>query len=220
MRGVLLALSLVAAGSPGITMRAGEVQWLLPGALHAGSVVRCAGGRFTVPASVTSVDEWTRHAALAIDVRANGAAELACGGRTAPPHAAKPPYVIGQTGLALIRGANRRSAVVRAFGAPTRAGRCTFAWRTLGLRAVFGGRGCTLLRSASVSGDRWTSLTGVQVGDSLARMLWQVPGARRVSRSGGSSTWLLAGAIASHSRLYAVVGGVGTVTALTCSVRP
>jgi hypothetical protein len=92
---------------------------------------------------------------------------------------------------------------------------CRLTWHAIGLEARFAGARCTrdsTLRSATVSGMIWTSLSGVRVGDPVAKMRWQVPSAKLVSSRGYRKLWLLATAIASPSRLLAESGPSGRIT--------
>jgi hypothetical protein len=68
---------------------------------------------------------------------------------------------------------------------------CRLTWHAIGLEARFAGARCTrdsTLRSATVSGMIWTSLSGVRVGDPVAKMRWQVPSAKLVSSRGYRKT--------------------------------
>jgi hypothetical protein len=189
--------------------------------------VRCIAGGHAAQAPVPappardSVDygvDWTAHGVkLQIARRSNGATQVACGDADVSPHRARLPYVIGQNGLALIRGQIRLAALSGRFGQPSRqthGASCRAEWPALGLDAVFGGtcdRG-GLLRTATVTDPRWTSLLGVRVGDAVARMRWEVPGAKRA----GVHRWQLSKALVSNARLFATTGRAGRVVRLTC----
>ena len=138
---------------------------------------------------------------VTIQRRPNGATRITCGATGASdalPRRAATPYVIGQNGLALIRGPNHLAALERVFGEPTtvRAGsgstECSASWSTIGLSATFVGRACTsdsVLLKATVSGSAWSSLTDVHLGDSLAQLSWEDPTAKLVSNRNGQTTW-------------------------------
>jgi hypothetical protein len=111
------------------------------------------------------------------------------------------PYVIGQNGLALIRGKNTLAELVSRFGPAAR-------WRAIGLIVTF--RRGVLVR-ASVTGHRWTTLTGARVGDPLAELIWRI-GGRRVA--GG---WLVATGAQYHSMLVARIRN-GRVTGFVATL--
>jgi hypothetical protein len=218
---------LAAAGTPALSLANGQARWFAPGQLRTGALVRCIAGGHTAQAPVPAppardaVDDgvdWTAHGVqLRIARRWTGATEVACGDADVAPHRAQPPYVIGQNGLALIRGKINLAALTGRFGQPllrTRGGSCRADWPALGLVAVLGGtcdRGGPL-HTATVTDPRWTSLLGVRVGDALARMRWEVPGAKRA----GVHRWQLSKAVASNARLFATTGRAGRVVRLTC----
>jgi hypothetical protein len=228
--GAIVALLVAAAPSAAATLPAfwlhdGQTRYLLPGEAHLGAVVRCvahgkstdapmpplpsgrmAGGTDTVGANGP---------ALSIDRRPNGATQLRCGTATAGSGffgRVTRPYVIGQNGLGLIRGANRLAAIERLYGAPSSrsvaSGHCRADWRRIGLRVTFAGPRCagtSVLAGAVAHGDRWSSLNGVRVGDPVAQMLWSDQAAKALA----PGRWLLASGGVSHTaRLVAVaVGG-------------
>jgi hypothetical protein len=176
------------------------------------------------------VDAFNRSgASIQIDRRSNGATQVACGnGSASSVRRATPPYVIGQNGVGLIRGPNHLAMLTGLYGSGARGlgggaghpGRV--AWSNVGLLATFDGPKCTggsLLRSATVKGASWSSLSGVHVGDPVARMRWQVPSARLVSSTPRRGVWLLATGGPSHtSKLLAVSSAAGTVESLICVI--
>lgn len=198
----MVASLLAVVAAVAVTLSGGQVRWFLPGELRTGEVVRCVVGAHAVTARVPpapaaaagGIDAWRAGATLRIDRRSSGATQVACG-TAVEPRTARPPYVIGQNGVGLIRGPNRPAALARLYG--PRAG-----WPRLGLRVVLAPDGAA--RRIDVTGSRWTSLSGVRVGDPLARLLWQVPGAKRLA----PGTWLLARG-RNGSRLLAFVGAAG-----------
>ena len=123
--------------------------------------------------------------------------------------------MIGQNGLAAIRGPNRLSALERIYGSPgvTSSNPCRATWRAIRLVATFAGNSCTadsVLAGAVVEGSRWHSLSGAQVGESLAKMLWDAQSAKPLSHG----RWLLAsGGTTHHAKLVAVTS-VGVVVRL------
>jgi hypothetical protein len=240
--GIVMLAALAAAGggaaasrAPAVTLAGGQVRWFAPGALHTGGLVRCVvNGRsidvkVAAPGAGASGSDfaWKRGGvSLQIERRPNGATEIACGTTLAPFRRATMPYVIGQNGVGLIRGANRLARVEQLFGrhsaSRTVAGTCLAVWRGIGLQATFAGPYCTsnsVLRSATVRRTVWSSLSGVHVGDSVARMQWQLPDAKLVSSPQHRKVWLLATARGSGSQLLAIVGPAGTVAELVCIVR-
>jgi hypothetical protein len=115
--------------------------------------------------------------------------------------------VIGQNGVALIRGVNHRSQLRRVFGPPTSRNRCATTWGTIGLRATFAGKTCAagdpLLTNATALGPKWSTLLGARIGDELPEMLWLQPGAKKVS----AGRWRLASARhkTGRSTLFALI---------------
>jgi hypothetical protein len=161
----------------------------------------------------------------------NGATQITCGAAGLSqglPNRGTLPYVIGQNGLALIRGPNHLAALERIFGQPAavRAGtgstHCSATWRKIALSATFAGRACTgnsVLLAATVSGSAWSSLTTVQIGDSVAQMSWEDPTAKAVSTRNGQTTWQLASGGASHNaKLLAISGREGKITSIVAIV--
>jgi hypothetical protein len=222
-----------AARAPVAKVTAGQVRFFPPGALHAGDVVRCAAIDVKVPAAprrgASGVDFLWKRGSVSVQLerRANGATQIACGTELASPiHRATMPYVIGQNGVGLIRGANRLDRLEQLFGAASTvrsgAASCRATWSSIGLRATFAGARCTngsILRTATVRGAKWSSLNGVRIGETTAEMRWQFPGTKRVSSAHGHTMWLLSTAIASSSQLFAVTGPAGTVTSLMNVIR-
>ena len=229
--------SVAAATGPAVSLSSGQIRYFLPGALHTGDTIRCVVHGKTIRANIPAPSAagtsgadflWKRGgASVQITRRTNGATEIACGTTLASPiHRADMPYVIGQNGLGLIRGPNRLDRLEQLFGAASSlqssAALCSAAWSSVGLRATFAGSGCTsgsILRSATVSGARWSSLNGIRIGETVAEMRWQSPGTKRISSAHGHAVWLLSTAIASSSQLFAVTGPAGTVTSLTSLIR-
>jgi hypothetical protein len=211
------------AAPPPVTLKDGQTRWFVAGKLRPGQEIRCrVGGRtFTATFSKgkkTSGTVWfdtVGHGTIQIAGRGNGAAQVSCGSATVQPRYPTLPYVIGQNGVALIRGANRRSQLRRAFGPPTSRDRCVTTWGTIGLRATFAGKTCAagdpLLTTATALGPKWSTLLGARIGDDLAEMLWLQPGAKKIS----TGRWRLASARHKKGRstLYAVIGKDGKVAA-------
>jgi hypothetical protein len=190
----VVALAAVAAS---VVLQAGQVQWFLPGVLQPGQTVHCSVlGRMLsarVPATGSGTDAWSRHAQMSIQRAPNGAVEAACNTHLAGQRIPTTPYVIGQNGVALIRGVNHLAQLEQRYGPPTSTdasnGTCTVVWRRVGLDATFTscGSNAVLLRTIVTAG-RWSSLTGVHIGDSLARVLFEAPFAKRLS----ADRWRLA----------------------------
>jgi hypothetical protein len=233
--GAALVVAAASAGAASafrtVTLTAGQVRWFLPSELRAHDRVDCtvAGGRIEAsvpparPGETVGEDRYggAGRAALSLDVQPNGAVEARCGSATHEPiRRAVYPYVVGRNGLGLIRGPNTLARVRKLYGggvARSAGGACRVGWPAIGLTASFAGRSCTsgsLLTGATVTGSRWSSLSGVRVGDPVARMVWQDQTAKLVSRVGGASTWLLGGVGSKHrSELVAECRG-GVVRAL------
>ena len=209
---------------PALTLHDGQTRYLLPRQARAGEVIRCtAQGTWTdapIPALLaagmaTGTDGWSGTGpAISIDRRPNGATEVRCGSATSGTgfFGRVTPYMIGQNGLALIRGRNSLAALERIYGRPSSAAaaQCRAIWRGIGLTATFAGGRCTngsLLVGAVVKGSRWRSLGGVRVGDSVAKLLWEAQDAKAVS----PGRWLIAsGGTSNHAKLVAVAHS-GTV---------
>lgn len=228
----LAAAGGAAAAHPVVSLADGQIRFFAPGTLHTGDLVRCGTLRVRIapppspgPSTGTDAWSWTRTGlSLQVERRSSGATEIACGTTLAQPRRATIPYVIGQNGLGLIRGPNRLARLEQLFGAGIRqrTTTCHVAWPALGLQATFGSGLCTsgsTLRRATVSSPKWSSLSGVHVGETAAEMRWQFPGTKRVSSAHGRTVWLLSTAIASRSQLFAVTGPAGTVTSLTSVIR-
>lgn len=210
----MVALAAVAAS---VVLHAGQVQWFLPGTLHPGQAVRCSiAGRVVsakVPASGSGVWAWKGNASMGISRATSGAVEVACNTQLAPPRLPTMPYVIGKNGVALIRGANHRSQLEKRYGRPTRtrasAGACTVVWRRAALQARFTScaANAALLRATATS-SRWSSITGVHIGDPLARVLFEAPYTKRLS----ANRWRLA--LSHRNSLIAEIGADGRVARL------
>src|SRR5262249_10560886 len=154
--------------------------WFAAGQLHSGQRIRCfiGGHRFqtTMPrATATSGMVWFGKAgkgSIQISRRAGGEAQIECGNVSTAARVPVLPYVIGQNGVALIRGTNHRSQLRRVLGKPTSSKGCSTIWGRIGFRAAFAGS-CTndpTLAKATVTSTRWSTLLGTHVGDELAKM--------------------------------------------------
>ena len=185
------------------------MQWFLPGTLQPGQVVGCSvAGRVVsakVPAAGAGDWAWTRHAQMSISRASNGAVEVACNTQLARPRIPTMPYVIGQNGVSVIRGVNHRSQLEQRYGPPTSThastGACTVVWRRAGFQATFTNCASTgVLMRAAVTSSRWSSLSGVHIGDSLARVLFEAPYPKRL----GVNRWRLA-----LSHQHSLVAGIG-----------
>jgi hypothetical protein len=214
----VVALAAVAAS---VVLQAGQVQWFVPGTLRPFEIVRCSIGGHVVYARVpnrgAATWAWTGHRQMSISRASNGAVEVACNSRLARPRIPTMPYVIGQNGVALIRGANHLSQLKRRYGRPTSrhaaSGACTVVWSRAGLRTTF--TSCTpnaVLMRAGVTSTRWSSLTGVHIGDPLARMLFQAPYSKRLS----TGRWRLA---LSHGHSLVALIANGRVVRFVASLR-
>jgi hypothetical protein len=221
---VVVVGSSAAATLPAFSLQDGQTRYLLPAQARAGEVIRCIShGTWTdatmpgVPAAGTAGGNDTVSPggpAISVDRRPNGATEVRCGSATSGSgfFGRVTPYVIGQNGLGLIRGRNSLAALERIYGCPSFASsaQCRATWRGIGLTATFGGGRCTdgsVLVGAVVEGSRWRSLRGVQIGDSVAKLLWEAQDAKVVS----PGRWLLAsGGTSKHAKLVAVARS-GTV---------
>jgi hypothetical protein len=206
------------------TVYGGQRQWFLPGALRTGATVLCVshGQRMVlnVPAAspapsavATGTDTWGNGVRASIAARPNGAVEVDCDTSAAAPRRATPPYVVGPSGLGLLRGTNTVARLRTLYGAgdaiATATG-CRMTWPAAGLTAQFAScAGGSALVRADVVGARWSSLAGVRVGDPLARLVWQDQRAARFA----AAAWILGGVGRAHPpRLLALVGPAGTVT--------
>ncbi|HEY3541672.1 MAG TPA: hypothetical protein VGK79_03935 [Gaiellaceae bacterium] len=208
---------MVAAAPPPVVVHGPQHRWFAPGALAAGARVRCRShGRtivLTVPARKTGVlraaDGLGGGIQASVEVRPNGAVEIDCDLTGAPPVRATLPYVIGRNGLALLRGTNTLARLRAEYGPGTtmRTRPCRVRWRTIGLSATFGSCAPNAqLAAATVTSRRWTTLNGVRIGDSVARLLWQDQGAARITER----TWALGGRSA-RPRLLARLDRAGRV---------
>ena len=156
-----------------IPMFVGNVQWFMPGSVHRGDVVSCGGAKVRITSLSGGTDwVWSKgRPTISVEPR-NGAVAIACG--TSVPilqFRENSHYLIGQNGLGRIRGPNTRTAIEKLYGPPLH-------WSTIGLTATFSNG--VLARAVVTSRRGWVSLTGVQVGDTLAELIWQVPGAKRL----------------------------------------
>lgn len=147
----------------------------------------------------------------------NGAVEAACDTRLTGMRIPTMPFVIGQNGVALIRGANHLTQVEQRYGRPSSSHAstdgCTVVWSRAGLQATFTScspRG-TLVRAA-VTSTRWSSLTGVHIGDPIARMLFEAPYTRRLA----ANRWRLA--FSHRHSLVAELGFDGRVVRLVATL--
>jgi hypothetical protein len=239
--GLLVAVGLsgrasAAGPAPVASLTEQQVRWFVPGELRTGDLIRCVARAGVVEAKVppppsAGLARGTglfakSGASIQIARRPNGATEIDCGSGSAPPfRRATLPYVIGQNGVGSIAGPNHLDRLVRLYGrgATSSPGRsCRVTWPKVGLRATFDAPDCARagsLSSATATGESWSSLSGVHVGDPVARMRWQVPGATLVSSKPGRKVWLLAGGGPAHrSKLLAVSGAAGTVQSLICVI--
>ena len=212
---------MTSAAPPPVVVRGPARHWFAPGALIAGKRVVCRSqGRtvaLTVPkpsrGTMQGVDGWAGGGIQAsVEVRPNGAAEIACDTPGAAPVRATQPYVIGRNGLALLRGTNTLARLRSVYGQGVRTTQepCRVRWRAIGLAATF--RTCApaaALVAATVTSSRWTTLNGVRVGDSIARVLWQDQSAARLTRQS-----LALGGRSARPRLLARLDGAGRVSAL------
>ena len=215
----MAALAVVAAS---VVLQAGQVQWFMPGKLQPGQAVRCSiAGRVLsakVPTSGSGLWAWKGNASMSISRAKSGAVEAACNTQLAPPRRPTMPYVIGKNGLALIRGANHRSQLEQRYGRPTTtrasAHSCAVVWRRAALHASFTScaANAVLLRATTTS-NRWSSITGVHIGDPLARVLFEAPYAKRLS----ASRWRLA--LSHQHSLVAEIGIGGRVARLVATLR-
>ena len=222
-----MAVVAVLAATPSPVVGAGQTAWFLPGALRTGDVVRCrsASGETDakvppVPASGTTTGTvvWKRAGPqMEIERHADGATQVTC---AAPgpglPRRPTPPYVIGQNGLGLIRGANTLGRLTRLYGQPSSTGLCRAAWKPIGLAVTFGGPRCDVLIAAKAVGPRWSSLGGVHVGDSVARMVWIT---QTRSRPVGGRIWVIGRGAQYRSELVALVGSKHTVVGFAASLK-
>jgi hypothetical protein len=229
MTSVALAAAAHLAAAPAPRLHSGEREWFAPGRLPVGAHVVCeAAGhamRLTVPRPTSARDAGSGFftggsIGASIASRPNGAVEVDCNANEAPPNRITVPYVIGRNGLGLIHGANTLARVRKLYGlgiAHHDAGMCRVSWPAQGLVGTFAScASSSVLVRATVAGARWSSLNGVRIGDSLARMLWQDQGAFRLT----AGAWVLGGVGRTHSpRLLAYVSRLGIVTALVVSER-
>jgi hypothetical protein len=179
-----------------VVLSGGVTKWFMPSQLRTGETVRCAVGAKHVdvkvaapPGSGTAFGwDWTKGGVkLSISRNANGASQVTCGDVKLPAlRGSTTPYLIGPNGLNLIRGANTLAKLEANYGKPNEiqfGSACAATWKAIGLQVRFAGAACTassVLVSATATGRRWSSLDGVHVGDSLARMVFEARGARKV----------------------------------------
>jgi hypothetical protein len=229
MTSVALATAALLAAVPAPTLHSGERAWFVPGRLPVGAHVVCkAGGhamRLTVPAPTSARNVGSGFftggsVRASIASRPNGAVEVDCNASEAPPNRLTVRYAVGRNGLGLIRGTNTLARVRKLYGFGTAhrgAGMCRVSWPAQGLVGTFAScASSSVLLRATVADARWSSLNGVHIGDSLARMLWQDQGASRLT----AGAWVLGGVGRKHSpRLLAYVSRLGIVTALVVSER-
>jgi hypothetical protein len=229
MTSVALATAALLAAVPAPTLHSGERAWFVPGRLPVGAHVVCkAGGhamRLTVPAPTSARNVGSGFftgggIGASIASRPNGAVEVDCNVSQAPPNRLTVPYAVGRNGLGLIHGPNTLARVRKLYGFGTAHGNdgmCRVRWPAQGLVGTFAScASSSVLIRATVADARWSSLNGVHIGDSLARMLWQDQGAVRLT----ADAWVLGGVGRSNSpRLLAYVSRLGIVTALVVSER-
>lgn len=213
---------MIAVALAGIVLHGGQTRFFLPGALRSGEKVTCiAKGHATVgdvPSRATGTDSLTVNGPqLDIDRRANGAIMIGCGKTKAifPPTRTM-PYIIGQNGLAIIQGANTLSRLEQIYGRPSETKPCAAMWRDIGLEVTFFGRPCTVLDGANVTGSRWSSLSGVHIGDSVAKMVWLT---QTRSHPALGHVWVIGRGAQYRSSLIAWVGSTGTVDRFTAILQ-
>ncbi len=213
---------MIAVAVAGIVLHGGQTRFFLPGALRPGEKIRCtAKGHATVgdvPSRATGTDAFTiRGPQLDIDRRANGAIMIACGKTKAIfPPTNTIPYIIGQNGLARIRGANTLSRLEEIYGKPSETKPCRALWKDIGLEVTFSGPSCNVLDGASVTGSRWSSLSGVHIGDSVAKMVWltQTRGHPALGH-----VWVISRGAQYRSELVAWIDSKGTVVRFTATLE-
>lgn len=206
----LLTLALL----PSVSLHAGQTRYFAPGQLRVGEKVTCLGasGRTvgTVPTAGSDSSDFTwgpgRGPQLSVETNTAGAVAVGCGTALAAERLPDVPYLLGRNGLGLIPGTKTLAGIRKLFGGSTRAigSSCRLSSFSLGFTATFAGT-CTAKAAfvaATVTGSRWSSLDGVRIGDSVARMRWQDAAARELS----AGVWLLGGEGVRHPpRLLAVV---------------
>jgi hypothetical protein len=213
----MVALAALAAS---VVLQSGEVHWFLPGTLRPAEVVHCSTAAGVVygrvPNHGSATWAWTGHRHMSISRATNGAVEAACNAQLAGRRIPRLPYVIGQNGVALIRGIDRLGQLERRYGRPSstrRRSSCTVVWARAGLWARFTSCSASArLVRATATSTRWSSLNGVHIGDPLARMLFEAPYAKRL----GPNHWRLAlshrhsiVAVTSHARVVRLVAKLG-----------
>jgi hypothetical protein len=132
--------------------------------------------------------------------------------------------VRGDSQIGAFRSSMHLADAVRIFGPatsraagprPQRA--CTARWKSLGLRLVFAGSGCSnrsLFVQGTITGPRWRTARGLAIGDPVARIKALYPDAHAVHRP-ASTSWVLLRrahatapnlvALATHNRVTAIV---------------
>jgi hypothetical protein len=223
---LLAASAAAAATSLVVPLRDGQTAYFAPGVRQ---VVRCSVNGVTLasrlsgqatPGTISGSDSVASKggATMSVETRPNGASRVRCGSATAGTGffgGSTNPYVIGKNGLDLIRGPNTLGALQRAYGRPVLFWHheCRAVWKAIGLVVRFSYIRCvprSVLANATVSGVLWHSLSGVQVGDSVAKLAWEAQGAKPL----GHGRWLLgSGGMSHHARLVAVTS-VGAVVRL------
>lgn len=212
---------MIAVALAGVVLHGGQTRFFLPGALRPGEKVTCiAKGHATVgdvPSRATGTDTFTvRGPQLDIDRRANGAIMIGCGRTKAIFPRKTTRYVIGQNGLALIQGANTLSRLEQIYGKPSEAKPCRATWKDVGLAVTFSGPRCDVLDNAIVTGSQWSSLSGVHIGDSVAKMVWITQTRMRPALG---RVWLISRGAQGRSELFAWIGPKGTVVRFTASIE-
>jgi hypothetical protein len=212
----------IAVALVSLVLHGGQIRYFLPGELRSGETVQCVASghavHATVPARAVATDTWTKGGpSLQIDRRANGAVKVFCGTPTpARPPRSTLPYVIGPNGLALIRGANTLSKLEQIYGKPGKTRPCGASWSSIGLDVAFSFPKCTILRTATVRGPRWASLSGVHVGDSVAKMVWTT---QTRSHPVGGRIYVIGTGAQYRAELVAFTGSNGAVAGFTATLR-
>jgi hypothetical protein len=213
---------LIAVALVSLVLHGGQTRYFLPGELRSGETVLCvSSGRTvhaTVPARAVGTDAWTKGGpSLEIDRRANGSVKVFCGTPepSGPPTSAM-PYVIGPNGLALIRGANTLSKLEKIYGKPSETRPCGASWSSIGLDVAFSLPKCTVLRATTVRGSRWASLSGVRVGDSVAKMIWTT---QTRSRPVGGRVYVIGRGTQYRAELVAFTTPNGAVAGFTATLQ-
>ena len=114
------------AARPVVSLSDGETRWFVAGVLKQGQTIRCVVGGHTFTTTFSKRSNtvgavWVDTAGrgtIQISGRGDGAAQISCSRTPIKPRLPTLPYVIGQNGVALIRGVNHRSQLRRVFGPP------------------------------------------------------------------------------------------------------